>query len=80
MSNTKAFSEITRRTGAVLATALVLAVSFAANAQPKTLGFVITTWNTGLYESKFVDECPEGFNIGYDEIWWRGFRSPSAHA
>jgi len=76
MSNTKAFSEITRRSGAVLATALVLAVSFAPNAQSKTLGFVITTWNTGLYESKFVDECPEGFNIGYDEIWWRGLSKP----
>jgi hypothetical protein len=38
----------------------------------KTLGFVITTWNTAMVESRFVDECPEGFNVGYDEIWWRG--------
>ena len=38
----------------------------------KTLGFVVTTWNRGIYESKFIDECPEGFNPSYDEIWWKG--------
>ena len=43
-----------------------------ALAAGKTLGFVVTTWNRGIYESKFADECPEGFNPSYDEIWWRG--------
>ena len=64
---------------AVAACALLIAAAPAAakddgaKAGPsKTFGFVITTWNTGLYESKFVDECPEGFNVGYDEYWWRG--------
>ncbi len=44
----------------------------AAKPAGKTLGFVVTTWNTGIYESKFIDECPEGFAQGYDEVWWRG--------
>jgi hypothetical protein len=48
---------------------LSAAPAFAAG---KTLGFVVTTWNRGIYESKFVDECPEGFNPSYDEIWWKG--------
>jgi len=40
--------------------------------QPGTLGFVITLWNLASYETRFVDECPEGLNVGYDEYWWRG--------
>jgi hypothetical protein len=44
----------------------------AAPRTPKTLGFVVTTWFTSIYESKFFDECPQGFSPGYDEIWWRG--------
>jgi hypothetical protein len=48
---------------------LSIAPAFAAG---KTLGFVVTTWNRGIYESKFADECPEGFNPSYDEIWWKG--------
>ena len=69
--------------GAVLLAALLGATLAAAPAtgaptstatasSAKTLGFVITTFNRGIYESKFADECPEGFNVGYDEIWWRG--------
>jgi hypothetical protein len=38
---------------------------------PKTLGFVVTTWNYAILESKFHDECPGGFAIGPSEIWWR---------
>ncbi|MBL8645417.1 MAG: hypothetical protein JNK21_15905 [Rhodospirillaceae bacterium] len=57
--------------------ALALAAGICFGATPaaaasKTLGFVVTTWNTGIYESKFIDECPEGFSPGYDEVWWRG--------
>ena len=55
---------------------LVLAqagVPVEAAAPPgKTLGFVITTWNIASYETRFVDECPRGLNVGYDEYWWRG--------
>jgi hypothetical protein len=71
-SNTK----VARTTGLAVAAALGLFSSSAAGAEAKTLGFVITTWNTALYESKFIDECPEGFNLGYDEIWWRGLSKP----
>ncbi len=41
-------------------------------AGPGTLGFVITTWNLASYETRFIDECPEGLALGYDELWWRG--------
>ena len=37
-----------------------------------TLSFVIRDWFTAMYESKFMDECPEGLNVGQDEYWWRG--------
>ena len=58
-----------------LAAGLCLAgAAFDANAADKsrTLGFVVTTWNTAIYESRFMDECPEGLNLGNDEFWWRG--------
>jgi hypothetical protein len=42
----------------------------AAAAQKQSLGFVITIWNTAIYETKFIDECPRGLNVGYDEYWW----------
>jgi hypothetical protein len=38
----------------------------------KTLGYVMTTWNLASYETRFIDECPDGFAMGYDELWWRG--------
>jgi hypothetical protein len=51
---------------------ICLAAVPASAPKSRTLGFVITTRNIAMNESRFVDECPEGFNIGYDEIWWRG--------
>ena len=42
-----------------------------AAAGGKTYGFVVTSWHTGLYESRFMDECPAGLNPGSDELWWR---------
>ena len=36
------------------------------------LGFVVQHWYTAIYETPFMDECPQGLNIGNDEIWWRG--------
>ena len=41
-------------------------------AMAKTLGFVIPSWSTALYETKYYDECPEGLAIGNDELWWKG--------
>jgi hypothetical protein len=42
-----------------------------AGASSRTLGFAVTSWNTAIYESRFMDECPEGLNPGNDELWWR---------
>jgi hypothetical protein len=38
----------------------------------KTLGYVIANWDNAIYETRFMDECPEGPAIGNDELWWRG--------
>lgn len=55
--------------GCLLATA-----TFAQQSSQKkqTLGFVVANWDNAIYETKFMDECPEGPAIGNDEIWWRG--------
>lgn len=45
--------------------------SAAPASAAETLGFVVTDWNTAIYESRFMDECPEGMNAGNDEYWWR---------
>ncbi len=45
--------------------------AFAASGQSQTLGFVVTDWNTAIYESRFMDECPLGMNASNDEYWWR---------
>ena len=42
----------------------------------RTLGFVITLRNIAMNETRFADECPEGFNPSYDEIWWHGLSKP----
>ncbi len=44
----------------------------AAPGETTTLGFVVRDWFTAIYNSKFVDECPEGLSPSNDEIWWRG--------
>ncbi len=64
-------------TGVALAAAAMLSLVGPAQSQtkpkaPGTLSFVITTWNYAILETRFHDECPEGFTIGVDEIWWRG--------
>ena len=61
----------------LLAASLVLlllkaTLSQAANASPGTLGFVVANFNNAIYETQFMDECPEGPAIGNDEFWWRG--------
>ena len=44
----------------------------AAGAQSSgTLGFVVRDWYNAIYETKFMDECPEGLNVANDEYWWR---------
>ena len=46
--------------------------SLAAEAKKNTLAFVVRDWFTAVYESRFMDECPEGLNYSNDELWWRG--------
>ena len=48
------------------------AIAPAAVPPSRTLGFVITIRNIAMNETRFADECPEGFNPSYDELWWRG--------
>ena len=47
-------------------------ISPAAAQKDGTMSFVIRDWFTAMYEGKFMDECPEGLNVGQDEYWWRG--------
>jgi hypothetical protein len=60
-----------------LAAMLGCLLASAAPAQPapkakQTLSFVVANWDNAIYETKFMDECPEGPAIGNDENWWRG--------
>lgn len=34
------------------------------------LGFVVESWKTAIYETEYMEECPEGVAIGNDEIWF----------
>lgn len=58
-----------------LTTAAVLGLALScgpALASAGTLGFVIANWNNAIYETKYMDECPEGPAVGNDTLWWRG--------
>lgn len=46
--------------------------TMVASAESRTLGFVVRDWFTAVYNSKFIDECPEGLTTANDELWWRG--------
>ena len=46
-------------------------VESSANDSGRTLGFVVRDWLPAVYETRFIDECPAGLNIGNDELWWR---------
>src|SRR4051812_24866731 len=50
--------------------AILLCTAPAGAAEKKTLGFAVTKWNTAIYESRFMDECPEGLNPSNKDIWW----------
>jgi hypothetical protein len=43
----------------------------SAQAGDGKLAFVIRDWFTSVYNTKFMDECPEGLSMSNDEIWWR---------
>ena len=43
------------------------------------MAFVVKDWFTAIYETKFMDECPEGVSTANDEFWWRKL-SPAERA
>ena len=53
----------------LLASIVALGPAVGTSAEPQTLGFVVTKWNTAMYETLFMDECPEGPAPGNSEIW-----------
>ena len=57
---------------ALAALAATPAAISPARAADKSLAFVVKDWFNAIYETKFMDECPEGLSVANDEIWWRG--------
>ncbi|MDE0799478.1 MAG: hypothetical protein OSB02_01920 [Rhodospirillaceae bacterium] len=37
----------------------------------RTIGLVVVSFYTSVYETKYMEECPRGLAIGNDEIWWK---------
>ncbi|MFL2769951.1 MAG: hypothetical protein ACJZ9F_02975 [Rhodospirillaceae bacterium] len=63
------------RSSCIIAWALAASFSSAAPglaADKITLGFAVHDWFTSVFNSKFLDECPEGLSVANDEVWWRG--------
>ena len=61
--------------------ALALLLASASAAPPSssgsgTLAYVIANFNNAVYETQFMDECPQGPAVGNDELWWRGLSRP----
>lgn len=54
-------------------TAGVMTFPSSANAAEAggTLGFVVVSFYTSIYETKYMEECPRGLARGNDEIWWK---------
>jgi predicted lipoprotein with Yx(FWY)xxD motif len=61
--------------GLFVTIALLLSAPDAnAGADPKSgasMGFVVTSFFTAIYETKTLDECPSGLAATNDEIWWK---------
>jgi hypothetical protein len=64
---------------ALAATTMTLACLMAGTtmaqdkaAKSQSLAFVIANFDNAIYETRFMDECPEGPAVGNDELWWLG--------
>lgn len=59
---------------ALIASTALSSPVLAAEAAPakKVLAYALANWDTAIYETKYMDECPEGPVIGNDTYWWRG--------
>ncbi len=47
------------------------AAADSASPRTRSIAFVIANWDNAIYETRFMDECPEGPAIGNDTLWWR---------
>ncbi len=60
--------------GAIVKTLVVWALSGSLSvlcaAETNKLGFVVESWYTAIYDTEYMEECPEGIAIGNDEIWF----------
>jgi hypothetical protein len=54
------------------ATALLAGCGSSGDRGGKTLGFAVVGWRTMVYETPYMDECPDGLAQGNDELWWKG--------
>jgi len=58
-----------------LGAAALCATTSTANAAQvdteRTIGLVVVSFYTAVYETKYMEECPRGLAIGNDEIWWK---------
>lgn len=56
---------------AALFTGLTGTASAAGVDTERTIGLVVVSFYTSVYETKYMEECPRGLAIGNDEIWWK---------
>jgi len=74
VNNSSSYRWIAR---AVLSTSLLAICAstpvgvFAAPSASKTYSYVVTSFMTAVYETTYMDECPDGLAIDNDSIWWK---------
>lgn len=61
-----------RTTVAALIAAALLLAGCRPQASPGKLAFVVEAWRTAVYETEYMEECPDGVAVGNDEIWFDG--------
>lgn len=74
----KLYGDVRGRVGAPLQMAVIGLIAGAVTgasqdasaAEANRLGFVVESWYTAIYDTEYMEECPEGIVIGNDEIWF----------
>ena len=51
---------------------IAFSIDAVSAAETRSLGFVVESWYTAIYDTEYMEECPEGIVIGSDEIWLSG--------